>query len=851
MRYIRHIALVTAIVCFLAPGLLNAQGQVNLSNSTGISDLPYIIIRPNGQIVIAWCEGGHFNAGGAVYYTTWTQAGGWQPMRQVADATSAHPQLAIDAEGDVHMAYWEGSSSYTRDIYYRKFSGGSWSNKELVYDSWTQNSSWNRLDVVGNRLYVLWCHTYVKPAPLDIYLTEKTDGSAWPGTFTNVSRKNTSTSIHCGLEAKNGNVYAAWMDDRHQPGNWNIYYTERVGGYWAGVTHLNPGPNQYLPVLDVDNSGNVHLIYTGRGGPTYYMKKTGSTWSTPKIISSAGTDITTHNFMKLSGSMLHAVWRQREGEGQYIFYCNGNLQGQWGTPLKVSHAGDGQYPGLDIDSQGRVHVVYSDIGRAGERDVFYVRVDQITSYPVASFTASPTQGQPPLNVNFNASASYDPDGQITDYDWNFGDGTTGSGVQIQHTYTSRGIKTAKLTVTDDDDQSSEMTMTIQVGQPPVAKFTANPTDGSSPLTVKFDASDSSDPDGSIVSYKWDFGDGHGASGVTTEHTYNANATRTAKLTVKDDDGLEASASVEIKISTGPIARFTCSPKQGEAPLKVTFNATGSKPSNKTSGRIEKYEWDFGDGSLAEGAKQTHTFRKTGFFTVILKITDDDGQVDSTIKDITVHAKPVAKFTANPTNGIAPMLVNFNASESFDEDGRIVSYKWTFGDGTTGTGKTVSHTYTKGGDLSVWLTVTDNDGWQDSASKGITVIERPYPPKNFKVVNVAHTGLFFSNYLNILGWDPHPKNTGKIQVIKYLIFKKKAGTSQFIYQATMAPDVFTWEDTTITSEEEMKSYIYGIRAVDIHGRESDMRQVNSANAATSLGSGFTAKDKTPNKREPIK
>ncbi len=822
MNVLKYCALIFGIVVFLIPTPASAQGQLNLSKSREMSELPFIIIRPNGQIVVAWTEGGHFNGGGAVYYATWTQSGGWTPMKKVADATSAFPQLDIDAEGDVHMAYWEGAGSFARDIYYRKFTNAGWSNKELVYNSWGYNSSWERIDVEGNRIYVLWCHNYAKPTPQDVVLIEKTDGATWPANYFNVSRHNKSTSIHPFLKVKNGNVYAAWMDDNHATANWNIYYAHRINGYWSNPVRVNPGGNQYCPALEVDSSGNVHLIYSGRGGPIFYQKKTGSSWSSPAIISGK-TDITTFNFMKLAYGMLHAVWRQREGEGNYIFYCSGNLSGQWGTPIKISHGGDGQYPVLDLDKDGRVHVVYSDLGVGGERDVFYVRVDQVTSYPVAAFNAVPSQGQPPLNVAFDASASYDPDGKIVEYAWNFGDGTYGSGVKVNHIYNKRGMLTAKLTVTDDEDQSSEMTMTIMVGQPPIAKITATPDSGSSPLTVLFDGTESFDPDGAISSYRWDFGDGHGASGPIVEHTYNSLGTRMAQLTVKDNDGLEGTESVEIEVSTGPVARFTCSPKQGTAPLTVTFNASNSKPSNKQSGRVVKYEWDFGDGGRAEGAKLTHTYRKTGDFIAILKVTDDRGEVDSTTKDITVFAKPVARFTCSPMTGIAPVVVSFNAGASSDADGRIVTYKWTFGDGTTGTGKTIKHTYTKGGTLTIWLTVTDNDGWQHSTSKAIVVIEKPYPPKNFAVTNVTHEGLFFSNYINVLEWQHHPKNTGKIAVVKYLIFKMKRGTGQFIYQDTLNPDEATWEDTTLTSEEDMKSYIYGIRAVDAMGRESDLKR----------------------------
>lgn len=822
MKILRITAFTILAFCLFYPGTLLAQGQINLSKTKEMSELPFIIIRPNGQIMVAWTEGGHFNSGGAVYCRTWTQAGGWTPLQQVAETTSAFPQLALDAEGDIHMAYWEGDSSFTRDIYYRKYAGGRWSSKQLVYDSWGYNSSWQRINIEGNRIYILWCHNYARPTPQDVVLIEKNDGGLFPANYVNVSRYNKATSIHPFFKVKNNNVYVAWMDDRHAFSNWNIYYAERKGGQWSSTVRLNPGYNQYTPALDVDNQGNVHLIYSGRGGPIYYQKKTGSSWSSPKIISTAGTSITTLNFMKYAAGMLHAVWRERDGEGDYVYYCQGTVNGDWSTPIKVSHGGQSEYPGLDVDKQGRVHVVYSDIGVGGERDIFYVTTDQVTSYPVALFDAVPKEGQAPLTVTFDARPSYDPDGSIVSYKWDFGDGSKGEGIRASHIYSKNGTYTATLTVTDDENQSSTSSTNITVGIPPVARIHATPQSGNSPLNVAFDGSDSYDADGIITSYKWDFGDGTNGTGQMVTHTYTNLATRLATLTVRDNEGLEASASVEINISTGPIARFACNPKKGKSPLKVSFNASNSKPSDKNNGHIVEYNWDFGDGGTGKGKTASHTYRKTGIFTAVLRITDNKGESDSTTKEIVVYSKPVASFTLSPTSGIAPLKVDFDASSSRDPDGRIISYKWSFGDGSTGAGKTISHTYTKGGTITIWLTVTDNDGFTHATSHQITVIERPYPPKNFGVTNVVHEGLFFANYINILRWKPNENNVGKIKVVQYLIFRKKKNTSDFVWVTSVGADVFQWEDRSLKSAEEMKNYIYGIRAADAFGRESDMK-----------------------------
>jgi len=163
--------------------------------------------------------------------------------------------------------------------------------------------------------------------------------------------------------------------------------------------------------------------------------------------------------------------------------------------------------------------------------------------PVASFTCTPSSGQSPLTVSFNASASHDSDGTIVTYQWTFGDGSNGTGVTTSHTYTATSNRTYSVTLTVTDDGGSQATANHVVSltppppnSPPVASFTRTPSSGEAPLNVSFDASASYDPDGSIVSYIWSFGDGGSGSGVTASHTYTSIGTYTAWLTVTDNDG---------------------------------------------------------------------------------------------------------------------------------------------------------------------------------------------------------------------------------------------------------------------------------------------------------------------------
>ena len=92
-----------------------------------------------------------------------------------------------------------------------------------------------------------------------------------------------------------------------------------------------------------------------------------------------------------------------------------------------------------------------------------ITITKPNEWPDASFTASPTSGDPSLEVSFDASESNDPDGNIESYEWDFDDGTEGSGITITHTFTDEGLYEVWMTVTDDDGDSDYATETIEVG----------------------------------------------------------------------------------------------------------------------------------------------------------------------------------------------------------------------------------------------------------------------------------------------------------------------------------------------------------------------------------------------------
>jgi PKD repeat protein len=258
--------------------------------------------------------------------------------------------------------------------------------------------------------------------------------------------------------------------------------------------------------------------------------------------------------------------------------------------------------------------------------------------PTATFTAQPTSMSAPLDISFDASGSSDPDGGIVSYDWAFGDGATGTGVTPTHRYTAPGSYTVTLTVTDDSNTKATATRTVEVHQlPPVASFTVTPTSGDAPLSVQVDGTASSDPDGSIASYAWDFGDDATANGATASHTYTSVGSYTITLTITDDHGATAKASQTVTVSSAPtnaapVASFTVTQPTGPAPVSVRVDGTAS---SDPDGSIASYAWDFGDDATATGATASHTYTSAGSYTITLTVTDDDGATGSATRSVSV------------------------------------------------------------------------------------------------------------------------------------------------------------------------------------------------------------------------
>ena len=264
--------------------------------------------------------------------------------------------------------------------------------------------------------------------------------------------------------------------------------------------------------------------------------------------------------------------------------------------------------------------------------------------PHAAFTSNCTG----LSCAFNGTVSTDAGGiSITGYNWNFGDGTTGTGAIPTHVYAAGGTYTVTLTVTDSQFASNSITHSVApTGTPPpstpVAAFTSNCTGLSCAFT---DAS--TDTGGTINDWSWDFGDGTTGTGANPTHVYASANTYTVKLKVTDD----MTDTNTVSHNVAPVG-----PPPPSTPVAVfTSNCTllscaFTDASTDTGGTITGWSWNFGDGSAVSTSQNpTHAYAAAGSYTVSLTVTDD-------LADTNTVSHSVA-----PTNGV----VSFYASDTFN------------------------------------------------------------------------------------------------------------------------------------------------------------------------------------------
>jgi PKD repeat protein len=254
---------------------------------------------------------------------------------------------------------------------------------------------------------------------------------------------------------------------------------------------------------------------------------------------------------------------------------------------------------------------------------------------------------------------------------------------------------------------------------PTAAYTPSTYTPPAGQAVTFRAG-ASDPDGTISSYVWKWGDGTpDGSGPTANHVFTAEGIHSVGLYVTDTDG--GTTAVGHGITVGdelPSVAYTPSTYTPPAGQTVTFRATASDP----DGTISGYLWKWGDGTAdGSGATATHVFAAEGPHSVGLYATDSAGRTNAVGHGITVGDDiPSVAYVPSTYAAAIGQTVTFTGTAS-DPDGTVTAYRWKWGDGTPdASGPSASHAFNTAGVHSVGLYVTDSAGQTNAAGHGITV-----------------------------------------------------------------------------------------------------------------------------------
>jgi len=579
-----------------------------------------------------------------------------------------------------------------------------------------------------------------------------------------------------------GNYYNATSNNY----DWITIKLDANGNIIWVITY-NSGDNDYAFGITSDLENNIIVTGSSRvnGMLCYRTIKYNSngevSWNT--IYKGDGDcisyDVTTdsnNNIWITGGYKRFGNWRYLTIE--YDLY--GNKQ----TELTFDDIYEDRSQGIKIDHDNKIVVTgYSKVNSFDYLTIKY------NIPPIADFTYTPTNPSTQDVIHFN-DTSVDPAGIIVNWSWDFGDGNISYKQNPTHRYGNDGIYTVILTVTDDDGTKNTTSKQINVtNTPPTANFTWYPKNATDVQPTQF-TDQSTDIDGTIVNWTWDFGDGNISYEQNPTHTYTDNDTYNVTLTVIDDDGASDTITKQITVSNvAPVPDFNWTPEIPTTSDNVQFN----DHSIDFDGTIISWHWGFGDGNTSTEQNPQHKYADNGSYTVTLTITDNDGAISTISKQITVaNIPPMADFTWTPTNPTDLDTISFT-DLSTDSDGAVDVWLWDFGDGSVSYDQNPQHKYADNGTYTVTLTIWDDDNASDTISKQITVANIPpmadftWTPEtpNQIIENVTFTSQSIDPDGTIINWTWNfgDGNTGYGEIVDHTYHSDKHTTNSKLHMDT--------------------------------------------------------------------
>jgi gliding motility-associated-like protein len=401
---------------------------------------------------------------------------------------------------------------------------------------------------------------------------------------------------------------------------------------------------------------------------------------------------------------------------------------------------------------GNYPVSLSIVSDSGCTDMITQQID-VYPLPVAGFLAN--------DICLYDAASFTDNtiinsGNIANWEWDLGDGTTSVYQTPTHNYAQEGTYNITLIATSDQGCKDTLTKQMNVFPFPTAAFSyidVCQTD----LAVFTDLSYS--PTASLTNWNWDLGEGTTIMTQSPTHTYGQDGNYNVKLVITNQYGCKDSITQNLTVHPLPQNSFTVN--------AVCLNqfSTFTNTSSISSGSISSFAWDFGDGGLSADQSPSYAYSQAGTFNVVLTNTSDKGCIMALAKTTTVNPLPLTDFSA--------LIVCENETTPFSDlssisGGSIVSYQWDFGDGNSSGLQSPAHSFSQAGNYNVTLTTYSDQGCSTSIMHTASVNSNPIA--NFSFNNIclydeaafSNTSSISSGSISSYQWDFGDMNTSTIQ-----------------------------------------------------------------------------------------
>jgi PKD repeat protein len=486
----------------------------------------------------------------------------------------------------------------------------------------------NYITVVGELRSIFSADPSSGKAPLDVRFTDRSPGSpeVWSWDFGDNTTSNERNPTH---------RYAV-------PGSYDVNLTVTRGSDRDSSTHVvNVGGVPITDFVGTPRSGNIGelITFTDRteNHPTEWSWEFGDT-------ATSADPNPTHSYQlkgiyTVSLTAKNSNGKDTETKQEYINIGTGpkadfipvivpyqktrvpmkvrfvdqsaNLPTVWQWDFGDGQTSDAQNPEHLYMNEGAYTVRLTVRNNFGQDTKVRNNLIVVEKDPAVDFIADKTAVGVGRVVTFSDLSSNSP----TNWVWDFGDGTTGSGAKPDHVYRATGVYDVTLTVSNTDMSNSRTkNQYITVLDLPRADFSADRTRGGAPLEVNFIDKSSGMP----ASWQWDFGDGSTSTDKNPVHRYTTLGSFTVTLTVANTDGQDTTSRGDYIVTTlAPVAEFKADRQTGKAPFVVHFT-------DLSMGSPTSWSWEFGDGTGSSEQNPSHIYMNEGAYDVRLTVTNQYG-----------------------------------------------------------------------------------------------------------------------------------------------------------------------------------------------------------------------------------